>query len=182
MHYPDDMIVLKLLSGNLREERESLLQIREQSFEMICVWVCKNQGRRADAKDIYQEVITNLVQKIRNGKFVQTAALKTYNFSVAKNLWYKELRKKTRNTSLDDLNQTFECSTNIEQDIIRREREAKIHRYLDRLPQKQSNVLRLYYFERKKMSEIAMILGFKNEQVAKNLKCKAMKKLKELMC
>jgi len=158
MYYPDDMIILKLRSGNLREEREALLQIREQSFEMICIWVCKNQGRRADAKDIYQEVITNLVQKVRTGKFVQTAALKTYNFRVAKNLWYKELRKKPRNTPLDTLNQTFECSTNIEQDIIRREREATIHRYLDRLSQKENNVLRL------------------------NLKCKAMKKLKKLMC
>lgn len=182
MHYPDNMIILKLRSRNLREEREALLQIREQSFEMISVWICKNQGRRADAKDIYQEVITNLVQKIRNGKFVQTAALRTYNFSVAKNLWYKELRKKTRNTSLDALNQTFECSTNIEQDIIRRERETRIHGYLDRLSPKEGNVLRLYYFERKKMSEIAVILGLKNDQIAKNLKCKAMKKLRELMC
>mgnify|MGYP000082089770 FL=1 len=182
MHYPDNVIISKLCSEALPEEREALLQIREQSFEMICIWVCKNQGKCADAKDIYQEVITNLVQKIRSGKFVQSATLKTYNFSVARNLWYKELRKRKRNTPLDTLNQTFECSTNIEQDVIRREREASIHKHLDRLPQKQANVLRLYYFDRKKMSEIASILGFKNEQVAKNLKCKAMKKLKELMC
>jgi len=182
MKYTDDIIILKLRSGNHKDEEQALRQIRKECYDMIRRLVCSNQGREADAKDIYQEVITNLVQKIRNGKFVQTAALKTYNFRVAKNLWYKELRKKPRNTPLDTLNQTFECSTNIEQDIIRREREATIHLYLDRLSQKENNVLRLYYFERKKMAEIATILGLKNEQVAKNLKCKAMKKLKKLMC
>lgn len=181
MQYSDDMIILKLRSGNLREEREALFQIREQSFEMICAWVCNNQGRRADAKDIYQEVITNLVQKIRSGKFAQKASLKTYNFSVARNLWFKELRKKKRQSPLDTFGDTFICTTNIEQDVIRRERDAKVHRHLDRLPQREREVLRLYYFERKKMSEIATLMGFKSEQVAKNIKCKAMKRMKGLM-
>ncbi len=181
MQHPDDMIIFKLRSGNLREEREALFQIREQSFEMICAWICSNQGRRADAKDIYQEVITNLVQKIRSGEFVQKASLKTYNFSVARNLWLKELRKKTRHTPLDTFGDTFVCTTNLEQNIIRQERQARVHRHLDRLPQREREVLRLYYFERKKMSEIAALMGFKSEQVAKNIKCKAMKRLKVLM-
>ena len=182
MQYPDDMIILKLRSGNLSEEREALFQIREQSFEMICTLVCNNQGRRADAKDIYQEVITNLVQKIRSGEFAQKASLKTYNFSVARNLWFKELRKKKRQRPLESFDYTITCTTNIEQDVIRKERAAMIHRHLDRLPQREREVLRLYYFERKKMSEIAALMGFKSEQVAKNTKCKAMKKLKVLMC
>ncbi len=182
MQYSDDMIILKLRSGNLQEERKALLQIREQSFEMICALVCNNHGRRADAKDIYQEVITNLVQKIRSGKFVQKASLKTYNFSVARNLWFKELRKKKRQRPLESFDDTIICTTNIEQDIIRQERAAMIHQHLDKLPQRESEILRLYYFERKKMSEIADLMGFKSEQVAKNVKCKAMKKLKVLMC
>jgi len=182
MIYTDDIIVLKLLSNNERDESEALKQLRGQCYGAIHRLVCNNQGREVDAEDIYQEVITNLVQKIRSGRFQQTASLKTYNCSVARNLWLKELRKKKRKTELEHLENTLECTTDIEQNMIRQERYAALHRQIDKLPEKERKVLRLFYFERKRMSEIATILSLGSEQVAKNIKCKAMKLLKASMC
>jgi len=182
MNYSDDIIILKLRYGNQKDEEQALGQIWKQCYGMVRRLVCSNQGREADAKDIYQEVITNLVQKIRSGEFVRTASLKTYNGSVARNLWLKQLRKNTRNTQLGNLKDTLECTTNIEQNIIRKERYEGLHKQISKLPEREREVLKLYYFERKKMSEIANLLELGSEQVAKNIKCKAMKKLKEYMC
>jgi len=182
MYQSDDMIILKLRSGVARDESEALSQIRQQSFGMIRQLICSNQGNLADAEDIYQEVIVNLVQKIRADKFVRTAALKTYNYSVARRLWLKQLRKKGRNTELGNLKDTLQCPNDIEQNMILQERNTALYQYIDQLPDREQNVLRLYYFERKKMSEIANELSLGSEQVAKNIKCQAMKKLKKLMC
>lgn len=42
-------------------------------------------------------------------------------------------------------------------------------------------ILRLYYFERRSMQEVAEITGFKDEQKARNKKYKCMKALKDLI-
>lgn len=42
-------------------------------------------------------------------------------------------------------------------------------------------VLNLYYWQRKSMREIAILMNYQNEQVAKNRKSKCMKTLKELL-
>jgi len=183
MRYSDHILILKIRSGKRREETEALCQIREQSFEMICGWICRNNGTRTDAEGVFQEVSINLVQKIRSGKYQHKAALRTYNFSVAQRNWLKKLRKKGHhNISLEDYTNTFESPINIEEDLMIKERNTMVRRYLNMLSGREQEILKLYYFERKKMSEIAEIMRFKSEQVAKNTKCKAMKKLRELMC
>ncbi len=180
MFQSDNIILLKLRSGVKRDEREALDQIRQQCFGMIRQLICSNQGSLVDAEDIYQEMIINLVQKVRKNDFVLTCTIRTYNYEVARRLWLKQLRKKGRNkTDLDHLQNTLQCPDDIEKNMMRQERYQALHRHIDRLPEREREVLKLYYFERKKMSEIALELNLGSEQVAKNIKCKAMKKLKE---
>ncbi len=180
MRYSDHILILKIRSGKSQEANEALRQIREQSFDMICKWICRNSGSHADAQDIFQDVCINLVQNIRNNKYQHNAKLTTYNFRVAQNLWYKKLRKSGRNVPIDTFADVFESPINIEEDFIIKERNEILRKYLGRLSPREQEILQLHCFERKKMSEIAIIMGFKSQQTAKNFKCKAMKKLKEL--
>lgn len=180
MHYSDHILILKIGSGKRREENAALRQIREQSFEMICIWICRNNGERVDAEDIFQEVCINLVEKIRHNKYEHRAKLTTYNFKVAQNLWYKKLRK-LGHASLDLPYHNLESDINMEQDLIINNCNTTLYGYINQLPKNERAVIRLYYFEGKKMAEIAPILGFKSAQVAKNVKCKAVKKLSVLM-
>lgn len=181
MRHSDHILILKIRCGKPREANEALRQIREQSFDMICAWICRNNGRRADAQDIFQDVCINLVENIRNNKYQHKAKLTTYNFRVAQNLWFKKLRKSGRNVPIDTFADVFESSINIEEDFIIKERNAILRKYLGRLSSREQEILQLHCFERQKMSKIATIMGFKSEQTAKNFKCKAMKKLKELV-
>ena len=181
MRYSDHILILKIRCGKPQEADAALRQIRKQSFDMICAWICRNNGRRADAQDIFQDVCINLVQNIRNNKYQHKAKLTTYNFKVAQNLWFKKLRKSGRNIPIDTFSDVFESPINIEEDLIVKERNEILHKYLGRLSQREQEILKLHCFERQKMSKIATIMGFKSEQTAKNFKCKAMKKLKKLV-
>lgn len=179
MTYTDQDIIQKVRSGNPKKERVALQYVRAQCFSLIWQHVFKNGGSFQDGQDIYAEVETNLLKKARTPDFKLTCALKTYNFKVAKNLWLKRLRKTSRISRIGEWTKLLPANLNIENELIKRELYKRLNEAIDRLPPKEGQVLRLYYFEEKKMTKIAEILGLGSEQVAKNLKCKAMKKLKD---
>jgi len=65
-------------------------------------FVMRNSGTSADAKDIFQETIIVLLDKVPKEDFVLTSSIKTYIFAVASNLWLKRLRDAKKLTQLDN--------------------------------------------------------------------------------
>jgi len=65
-------------------------------------FVKRNSGTSADAKDIFQETIIVLLDKVPKKDFILTSSIKTYIFAVASNLWLKWLRQAKKMTVLED--------------------------------------------------------------------------------
>lgn len=65
-------------------------------------FVKRNSGTADDAKDIFQETIIVLLDKVPKKDFILTSSIKTYIFAVASNLWLKRLRDAKRITQLHD--------------------------------------------------------------------------------
>jgi len=65
-------------------------------------FVKRNSGTSADAKDIFQETIIVLLDKVPKKDFILTSSIKTYIFAVASNLWLKRLRQAKKMTVLKD--------------------------------------------------------------------------------
>ncbi len=65
-------------------------------------FVKRNNGTSADAKDIFQETIIVLLDKVPKEDFILTSSIKTYIFAVASNLWLKRLRDAKKMTQLDN--------------------------------------------------------------------------------
>ncbi|MBU1011518.1 MAG: sigma-70 family RNA polymerase sigma factor [Bacteroidetes bacterium] len=61
---------------------------------VILRYVTHNNGEADDAKDLIQQAMLIVFQKVRNNEFELTCSFKTYLYSICKNLWLKELRKK----------------------------------------------------------------------------------------
>ncbi len=179
MNSLDLHIIQQLSSRNSGQESDALQVLRRQCFAPIIQQICSNNGTVQDAKDIYQDVIINLVEKIRTGNFILTGTLRAYNCEVARRLWLKRLRKTGRISRLKDCTQQFQDESDTLQSILTQEQNKALHLQIDALLGKEKQVLRLFYFEKKKMTEIAQIMNLGSPQVAKNLKCKAMKKLKD---
>src|SRR5690606_32505039 len=66
--------------------------VYKKYYPSISRFILQNNGNEGDAEDIFQESIVVLYQKVTTPDFQLTSALKTFLFSIAKNLWLKKLR------------------------------------------------------------------------------------------
>ncbi|MBV9961859.1 MAG: sigma-70 family RNA polymerase sigma factor, partial [Parafilimonas sp.] len=143
-----------------------------------------NRGAKEDAADIIQETIVAFIEIIEQDKFRGDSSIKSFLFSITRNLWLSELRKRN---SAENRNRVFEKGKNTtEQEIIhhliRREHFNAIQHLFERLGEKCKQLLMLVYYEEMQMSDITeMMPDYQNEQVLRNKKYKCMKQLEQMM-
>src|ERR1700750_849043 len=63
---------------------------------MVLQLIINNNGNEDDAKDIYQEAIIILYNKVKAGDFELSSKLKTFIYSVCRRLWLKRLGQMSR--------------------------------------------------------------------------------------
>jgi RNA polymerase sigma factor (sigma-70 family) len=127
-----------------------------------------NSGRDEDARDLFQDVLLVLFQKVRNDSFKLTCALGTYLFSVSRILWFKELKKRKYISPvsfspdeyadmMEDVIETAELNERLE---IYREN-------FENLSRDCQKVLK-YFIDGMSIAEITKEMGYKSEQHTKN--------------
>ena len=93
---------------------------------------------------------------------------------------FKRLKQQTDNVSWDELTATgLELET--EEDDDNDSQMRVIKDAFKKLGQQCQNVLRLFYYEEKKLDEIQSILNYTNKDVLKAQKSRCLKQLKELI-
>lgn len=130
------------------------------------------------AEDIYQESFNALCQNIREGSYQEeNASLRTYLFKIGKNKACDRLRKNRLQEPEDMQNLLSEW-------IEENDDEKEWHQAQDiaRLLVQEADdgcreVLTLYYWDRLRMSEIALRMNYQSEQVAKNKKSSCLRRL-----
>lgn len=148
-------------------------------FPVVKKYVIKNSGNREDAEDVFQDALMILFKKVNDGNFALSAALNTYIFGIARNLWHERLRSMNKKLVVNDLpdgNTGEEMTSALEEDAkVRRAYEA-----VALLGQKCRELLGLFYFKKRSMVQIAAELGFGSEQLAKNQKYRCIEKAKQI--
>lgn len=122
------------------------------------------------AEDIYQESFMIMYQNVREGKFKdRQASLKTYLFEIGKHKICNYLAKNKlefiplQTLSSEWAEQNYDTEEWVEAQTI-------VNQLIDEADDICNQILRLYYWERLKMTDIARQLNYKSEQVAKNKK------------
>lgn len=136
-------------------------------------FVLKNSGTNDDAKDIFQDALVVLYKKVHTEGFALTVSLNTYLMAIAKHVWWQELRKRSKMPMVAEPQDVAEIFVNEEPQFSRAE--AAFHL----LGEKCKQLLTLFYFHQKSFREIASLLAFSDEQVAKNQKYRCIQKAKE---
>ncbi len=131
-------------------------------------------------KDIYQESFIALCENIRNKLLTPDnlkVSFKTYLFSIGKNKLNNYIRDNHPPMEIpNESNQIYD-----EQSIDEKEIQEIVRKEVFNLGEPCNRVLMLFYFKRKSMSEIALTMGYKNEQVAKNKRLSCMEQLKKII-
>lgn len=155
---------LRLLEGIIKADKNQLVKLYNDFLPEVLLFVKKNNGSEDEAKDVFQDAIIILHKKAKEGIELRVA-LKSYFFSICRNLWLMQLRKKKRLTVIDDLE--FQES---EPDIIRKieqtQQENIFYKYYQRLPEQCRRILNLF-FSKMPMKTIAEELNTSESYIKK---------------
>ncbi len=169
MHYIEE----SLLEGIKLNDSDTLEYIYKKFYPSIRNFVILNSGTEDDAKDIFQESVIVIYRRVKTEKsFTISCSIKTYLYSISKNLWLKELE--SRKIERENLKNTEEFeSTDCEIDepvTTTQEDRFKLYQshYLC-LSKDCQKVLRLF-MEKVPLKEIAQIMGYASEKYAKKRK------------
>ncbi len=180
MQFYNDQDLIALLKSSLKSERNKALSyMYEKYYGGLARFVLDNSGTEEDAKDIFQDGLVVLYEKVQLPSFVWTSTLKTFLFAVCKNLWFKRLRKASnREIPTENIQQL--PILDIPFDDPYEDQKFLLRGIMSQIGAACQEILTLFYFQHRSMQEIAMEMNLANEKVAKNKKARCMAKLREL--
>lgn len=172
----------RLVDGLKQKESGSIKMIYRDVFPSIRNFILKNNGNQHIARDIFQEAIIVLYNKLNTDHFKLECSIKTFLFSVSKRLWLNELKKSGQTfTILIDTEDNSNFSEQDEEIHDLKKLQLKImHMSMEILGNPCQKLLKNFYIAQHSMQEIADEMGYTNRDNAKNQKYKCLQRLKKI--
>ncbi len=111
----------QLIQGVRSRDPQVLEALYRIYFPLLRAWISRNQGSEEAARDIFQEAMVIMFEKIHQPDFQLTHSFQGYLMGIGKNLWLMQLRKKAM-TELDDSLAGPDLGASIADDLQRRDR------------------------------------------------------------
>jgi RNA polymerase sigma factor (sigma-70 family) len=179
---------MKQVQPVLEEDQVTLLRLKDeqvlktiyrQNYPVIVNMVINNGGSLAQAKDVYQEAIIILYEKLQDESFELNCRIKTFLYSVSRNIWLKELKIMNRYSGSLTENEEYTELNWEEVNQVEDQYQAMNHA-LNALGEPCSTILKDFYINKSSMEDITGKFGYTNTDNAKNQKYKCLKRLKKL--
>ena len=175
----------ELIGGLMNDNRtDAVLRfLYREHYELLSRYIYNNSGNEQDADDIFQEVMVAFINLVKAGKFRGESSVKTFLFSLNKNIWLNELKRRGRASAREEKYEKQNLQQDVTADVAMEITQTKsdLMKVIDELGESCKKILLLFYFENRSMKEIVTHLPYENEQVVRNKKSKCLKKLEELV-
>lgn len=172
----------EVILGILNNSESALKRLYIAYFPMVLQLIINNNGDEDDAKDIYQEAIIVLYNKVKAGDFELSSKLKTYIYSICRRLWLKRLSHINRyGGDIRDFQEFLpvdddEFELHNDRDI----QFTKMESALQLLGEPCKTIMEDFYINNKSMQDICERFGYTNADNAKTQKYKCLQRLKKL--
>ena len=165
----------EIIRGIARQKDRVITYVYTTCYPDIRKLILSNRGNDHDVEDIFQDGMLIMYQKITEDGLELKCSFKTYLYSVCRFLWLQELEKRSRKTasyaSIEEL--AGENDNNSQKEAG----ELKLYeKHFKELSKECQNVLNMY-FQKASMEEVAVVMGYKNIQIAKDKKYRCKKSL-----
>jgi len=171
----------EILRGLAANDRKAIETLYRDHFNMIQTLVINNNGSSEEAKDVFQEAMIVLYEKVRSGTFELNCQIKTYLYSVCRRLWLKRLQQLSRFASpVDGMEQLVPVEEDLEDHERRNMEFEMMNKAIGSLGEPCKSLLEAYYLQHRNMQEIAVEFGYTNADNAKNQKYKCLMRLKKI--
>ncbi|NTS43350.1 sigma-70 family RNA polymerase sigma factor [Flavisolibacter sp. BT320] len=171
---------IALLEGLARQEKKAIETIYKENFNLIQAMVLNNNGSADDAKDIFQEAMIVLYQKVQSGNFELNCQIKTFVYSVGRRLWLKRLVQQSKYS----LHENHENLVVVDEEVEDHEKKNAeftiMEKAMNSLGEPCKSLLEAFYLQKKGMLEIAESFGYTNADNAKTQKYKCLVRLRKL--
>lgn len=170
-----------LLQGLAENNKKAIETIYRENYSTIQSYIVKNNGYPDDARDIFQEAMIVLYERVTSGSFELTCQIKTYLYSVCRRLWLKKLQQMQRfYPSLEAAEETVQVEEELDAYEKRNADLTLMENAMIKIGEPCKSLLEAFYLQRKSMPEIAEFFGYTNADNAKTQKYKCLIRLKKI--
>ena len=160
------------LKGIAENDFSILEKIYEESLPEVIKYVKRNSGTLDDAKDVFQEGILVIYDKVKKNELELTTSFHVYLFMVCKRIWLKKLKKSwNKEVTLDDKLE-FGYEEQYDERFLKTQKWTLFNQKFQELTEECRKVLKLLFngFSGK---EIAEAMGYTEDYAKrKKYKCK----------
>ena len=171
----------EVILGILNNSEDVLNKLYKAYFAMVLQFILNNNGSEDDAKDVYQEGIIILYNKIKAGDFELSSKLKTYIYSVCRRIWLKKLAQNSKKAgNITDYEDVFVVEEDVEEHEEKDLQFVKMQSALDHLGEPCKTIIQDFYIHNLSMQDICEKFGYTNTDNAKTQKYKCLQRLKKI--
>jgi len=171
-----------LLDRIRQGDNQAVKELHKMAFIYCTTFIIKNQGTQEDAKEVFQESMIILLQKLEDSNFKINCNVRSFLYSICRNLWLSERRKRGKMTPIIDeegkeivmIDDTRELEEKIEQ-------ENKLVHIFDKLKEASEEcqkIIELTFFKKLSTQEIASSMDYSLSFV-KNKRSRCIKGLRK---
>jgi len=170
------------LQQALRTDRErTLTQLYRQTFPVVRRHVRRHSGSAQDAQDVFHDALIVFYEKAVHGNLVLTAAPSTYLVSVCRNLWHRELSRRSRQPSATLMEEHAELSEAASTPLESTETTPgtdSVLDYVEQLGAKCKSILVSFYYFNEPLEQIAATHHYSSVRSATVQKFKCLERLR----
>lgn len=169
----------RIINGILTGDHKIFNELYEYEFPKVVKLIIKNSGSVDIAKDVFQDAIVILMEKVYANTLDLTCTISTYLYSICRFLWMDQLRQNKREMPFNDSYSYL----NVEITVAGFENTPDIYENVNKAigtlgdPCKQ--LLECYYYKNLSWVEIAQTLGYANAASARNQKYKCLERIRK---
>ncbi|MBI1306689.1 MAG: sigma-70 family RNA polymerase sigma factor [Bacteroidetes bacterium] len=172
--FSDSQLVDEIKAGN----EDALMSMYKMFYSMVKSFILKNNGTEDEVEDVFQDSLIAVWRNVNKPGFTLTVKMSTYLMAIVKNLWFKQLKKKTRFTVVDESYQEKIMADDISTDHLDH---SLIHEMVANLDDTCKRLLGYFYFDGLENKIIAEKMGFANTDTVKSKKYQCFKKLEAIV-
>lgn len=178
----------QILEAIKKGDPKVLEKLYDDNRQPFLVWAFQSyQCESEDAVEIYQKAYTILYLNVRNEKLTNlTSTIKTYLFSIGKNLFREKFRDKhNRLVNLDDVSNTSAIDNHLDTNVFDNYKDEHqkelVRQLLNEIGNPCKKLLELMFIQGYSAEAVVHAMGYSDERVVRKRKSLCLKKLREMV-
>jgi len=168
-----DQHILELFA---KGERDKAFKKLYHLYPRIEKLILSKGGKKEDASDVFQEALIILNRNLEKSDFKLTSSFYTYLYSVSRFVW-KDMQNQF---SKQELHEIKDEDLSVFLSVLEEKKYQLAERAFSELGKRCQQLLQLFYHKTMSFKDIAQVMQFSSEKIAKNQKYKCLTKAKDI--